>query len=527
MAKAIKVVDLFAGPGGLGEGFSAFKDDATGETPFRICMSAEMESTAHRTLRLRAFYRLALSTGKVPDSYYDYIAGEADEPYDDDTESLWDQAAEEARCLELGSEEGDRLIDERLPNLVSPNEDWVLIGGPPCQAYSLAGRVRNKGISDYTPEEDKRHFLYRDYLRIIAEHRPAAFVMENVKGILSSKVGGELIFRHILEDLREPVKAVDAVSDRDGLRYSLYSMSTGKCFDGESKLDDFDPRQFVVRSEDYGVPQKRHRVFVVGIRSDIRVAPGKLKLHDNLINCEDVIGDLPELRSRLSKSEDSYDAWHDAVQREGQELLATIGNGDLSNLSATIEAALQQLQGRNEPLKAAVVDENGIAPYGADYDQHMPEHLKNWYRDDRLHFIPNQETRGHITSDLGRYLFCASYGRALRSSPKSSNFPKRLAPDHENWRSGHFADRFRVQLARQPSSTVTSHISKDGHYFIHYDPSQCRSLTVREAARLQTFPDNYFFAGGRTQQYVQVGNAVPPYLARQIAAAVWRCFLKR
>jgi DNA (cytosine-5)-methyltransferase 1 len=125
-----------------------------------------------------------------------------------------------------------------------------------------------------------------------------------------------------------------------------------------------------------------------------------------------------------------------------------------------------------------------------------------------------------MVSDLGRYLFAAVFGDVRGYSPKAGDFPPALSPDHRNWHSGVFNDRFRVQLFDEASTTVTSHISKDGHYFIHPDPVQCRSLTVREAARLQTFPDDYLFLGNRTQQYVQVGNAVPPFLARQIAALI-------
>ncbi len=156
----------------------------------------------------------------------------------------------------------------------------------------------------------------------------------------------------------------------------------------------------------------------------------------------------------------------------------------------------------------------------ADVPASCPNDLKHWLYDKKLNRFPNNEnTRAHA-GDLGRYFYAALYGKVMGVSPKAKNFPSNLAPAHANWKSGKFADRFRVQLWKCPATTVTSHISKDGHYFIHPDPAQCRSLTVREAARLQTFPDNYFFKGNRTQQFVQVGNAVPPFLARKIAVAL-------
>ena len=134
-----------------------------------------------------------------------------------------------------------------------------------------------------------------------------------------------------------------------------------------------------------------------------------------------------------------------------------------------------------------------------------------------------------MESDLWRYFFLACYAAVHKRSPKLASFPSTLLPNHTNVKNNGadefiFKDRFRVQVKGQPAATVTCHIAKDGHYFIHPDPLQCRSLTVREAARLQTFPDNYFFAGPTTAQYQQVGNAVPPLLANQIARIVYGLF---
>lgn len=503
MFEPIRIVDLFSGPGGLSEGFATCKNK-DGQNAFTIGISVEKEKAAHRTLRLRAFLR---AFSEFPPEYYRWLRDGGDEPnWKDLYPEEWRIASEEAICAELGTAETTKRLSNAIERISgAANGRTVLIGGPPCQAYSLVGRARNSGKKDYVPAKDQRHFLYKEYCRVLDEFSPAVFVMENVKGILSSTVEGLAIFGQVRADL-----------ESSGQGYKLYALSGN---------DDIEliPRQFLVQAEDFGVPQARHRVIIVGVRRDIasrlpqRFSPTLTK-SDRTVTVADMLLTMPAIRSGLSRN-DSATMWRDAMESAIKDVKdsAAVYPGDNKSIFVAavdeVEARLtsNSLQNRSssvrEPLPATI-----------------PFELRNFLDDPRLSTLHGHETRGHMASDLGRYLFAACYAHAEGSSPKATKFPSKIAPDHANWTSGKFEDRFRVQRWNHPSSTVTSHISKDGHYFIHADPLQCRSLTVREAARLQTFPDNYVFLGNRTEQYVQVGNAVPPFLALQIAEAVLPIF---
>lgn len=523
MNASVQIIDLFAGPGGLGEGFSAYLNDA-GQPSFKIGLSVEMEATAHRTLQLRAFYR-QFPVGGAPSAYYDFLAGKlGPDPssvlFEDTRYRKEAQAAQrEAQRLTLGRNH-KKINDAIQVALGSRHEDeWILIGGPPCQAYSVVGRSRNRGIKGYRLEDDKRSNLYREYLKIINRFEPAIFVMENVKGLLSAKHNGNSIFEKICVDLERPGNAVRS-GGKSKCLYSIFSFTTSSADD-----DFFDhqlrPADYVIRSEHYGVPQARHRVILLGIRSDILKArkPGTLVSSASPL-LHDVISDLPRLRSGLSKKPDSRQAWVETIRRGSPDVIRAVRNAKMREVAARMEAAVESL-GATDLSRGTMWSVDPTAPV----TKGLEKSLRNWYADPSgWAGICNHESRGHIESDLLRYLFCASFSDSAlgtkRRTPKAHEFPHLLAPAHANWKSGAFSDRFRVQVADMPAKTITSHISKDGHYFIHYDPTQCRSLTVREAARIQTFPDNYFFVGTRTQQYVQVGNAVPPYLARQLAGIV-------
>lgn len=522
------VIDLFAGPGGLGEGFSR-----SSQAHFEIAVSIEKDPMASLTLRLRAVHR-ALQRMKLDgrtwrlwdetlektpwNELFDRLASSGNEHI----LAACEHAQREVWNFELGplnraqvSSEIRKRLSPYLQEGGKLPDNLVLIGGPPCQAYSHVGRARNRGNTEYRPEHDHRHFLYLEYLHVINEFRPAVFVMENVKGILSSKVSERQIFYSIMSDLRRPGRSEATDS---GPEYVLVSLSRGATKDSPAP----EPEDFIVEAERYGVPQARHRVIVCGIRRDVfdRIRRAPALAQQTATSVGDVLADLPELRPMLSRRGNGM-TWSEVfelpmLEQAIQELSIDPEDKVRMEVASLMSKMSARLQVRADPGIGSERKRHRFTSMGR---------LEKWFRDRVPEVLSNHESKAHMPSDLLRYFFVATYGAVAKASPRLNDFPRVLLPEHknvdrENLGATIFKDRFRVQLETGPSMTVTSHMSKDGHAFIHYDPLQCRSLTVREAARLQTFPDSYVFLGNKTSQYTQVGNAVPPYLAMQIADTV-------
>lgn len=507
----VPIIDLFAGPGGLGEGFTSVVDEKRNRL-FKIALSIECDKYAHQTLTLRSFLR-QFKKNELPDEYYDFIKGKTtiEELYNKYPKQASD-ARNEAWLTTLGKT-SSKEIDSRIEKSLNKRKNWILIGGPPCQAYSNAGRSRVGGIS----EKDHRVYLYKEYLRIIAQHHPTVFVMENVQGLLSAKINEEKVFDWMLRDLRDPASVFPSTNSP---KYKIYSLAE------ETITKDSD---YLLKAENYGIPQKRHRVILLGVREDISTKPGILQKQKIITSLHDVIGKLPALRSRINR-EFLYS--ENVLTKEGK----TKKRRYYKNLTDSyesweklIEKFRKQIQRKWNENISEIIHPYG---FGKDYlkatntisEKHP---LRTWFIDHKQDGIVHHISRSHLTQDLKRYLFAALFTKKNKKFPKLKDykdFDAELLPDHDNADSGKFVDRFRVQLPGDPANTVTCHISKDGHSFIHYDIKQCRSLTVREAARIQTFPDNYYFCGPRTQQFHQVGNAVPPLLAYKIAIIISKFF---
>lgn len=506
----IPIIDLFAGPGGLGEGFSQLEDK---KIRFKIALSVEMDRAAHSTLLLRAFYRRFDSP---PKEYYQYLNGEITR------EELFDlypnessDAANEAWLHELKMSDLDE-VKTRAKKALSgfDTKEFVMIGGPPCQAYSIAGRARMQSTRENF-DDDPRHYLYRHYLRLVAHLKPACFVMENVKGLTSAKVHGNPIFPQIMKELETPgkiVKELDGLDRRPSIaEYHIYSLVKPEQEETQPPLK---PSDYVIYAEDYGIPQRRHRVILLGVRKDVDPKlPTRLKTAKEKTSVSDVLDSLPSLRSHVTKRENTPEEWN-------QVMIEGLSKGEFDGVDHKTLAMIRKVV----KMGHRQLDTGNIRYLKQTSSSGK---LNNWYRKNcrSLKVVLNHESKGHMESDIWRYLFASCFAEIHGRPPHLGDYPDNLLPNHnnvdsKNKKNAKFIDRFKVQMADIPATTVMSHISKDGHYYIHHDPSQCRAWTVREAARIQTFPDNYLFEGNRTEQYHQVGNAVPPRLAWQIANVV-------
>jgi len=490
----IKYIDLFCGAGGLGEGFK--------QAGYKSAFHIDSDKWAINTIRLREVYYQLKSQGKL-DIYYNTIKTSNDPLSPElfyETNSIdMNAIILKTSTLTIDDNTVKELIN-RLHTNHNSNSTSVIIGGPPCQAYSLAKRSRmskplvglkgtklkqakaehEERVEQYL--SDERHALFEHYLEIIYNLKPAAFVYENVPGILTAqKKSGEKSTTKIInlfnEDLNKRAGGYEFISIDSPTQMKI-SLAV------DDKTRDF--KDFIVDASDYGIPQKRKRFILIGIRKDLSNKKGtnyqkifesavsKYKVSEK-VRVKDAILDLPRIQSG-----------------EGKDYF---------------------LKRKYGTIRSDYSDQIACPDLGG---------------------VMNHFARKHMPKDLERYHFFADYAKNTGKNatlhdlvknnknllPKHKSAQDVLADEPEKKQSARYIDRFKVQLKEKPASTITAHIAKDGHAYIHPSVKQNRSLTVREAARLQSFPDDYAFCGPRTEQFRQVGNAVPVLLARVIATGI-------
>ena len=477
----IPVVDLFAGAGGLTEGFASLVD-ADGLPVFQPVMSVEKDPDACETLRLRAFLsRIADTEPGLPWEYEQFLR-DRDPRALDCLKKRFPIAWAGARCEVVEAELGDAdpvLIEMARMRVeaASPSGVWVLAGGPPCQAYSTAGRSRRKHDPSYAG--DPRLRLYKSFMKFVHMLRPPVVVFENVVGILSAKVDGESVFAQIVRDFMWAGYSVRSVVDP--------CPATS--------------RDYIVESEKFGIPQARHRVILLAVRRGRGLHTGVLRERET-VTVRDALVGLPKLHGVVSYPHGTCLPRFEEWKKLAPEPIAKIVRDAMIAPYAILSEASEIVRGQGK--------------------------LSGWYRGK---LGGSKALEGHAARtvrmvDIERYTFCAAFAQVKGRSPRLEEMPRCLWPNHANLDDvdgdsrPSFNDRYYVQAWGKPSSTVTAHIAKSGHHFIHPDPLQRRSLTLREAARLQTFPDDFAFMGTKTAQFRQIGNAVPPLLAQQIAQIV-------
>ena len=398
------IIDLFAGAGGLSEGFV--------QAGFMPIAHVEMDKDACNTLRTRSCYHYLRSKGQL-DIYYKYLKEEITR------EILYASVPKEIVNSIINVEISDDTIENTFNNikeLANGRQVDLIIGGPPCQAYSLLGRHRKE------MEDDPRTLLYLQYGKFLKEFTPKGFVFENVPGLLSAKKGEH--FQNLQTYF-------------DELGYNVhYKM-----------LD----------AADYGVLQNRKRIILVGWKkeNDLGYPDIVTFQHNALIN--DILIDLPNLKS-----------------------------GEIKKYS----------------------------PYKKPSNSYL---LESGIRLEGENFVTQNISRPVNDNDAAIYSYAIRLWNEKHIRLKYTGLPKEYRTQ-KNEKS--FLDRFKVVDGNGKAHTLVAHLAKDGHYYIHPSLDACRSISVREAARMQSFPDNFYFEGSRSAMFKQIGNAVPPLMAKSIAESI-------
>jgi DNA (cytosine-5)-methyltransferase 1 len=407
LPRRLGYIDLFAGAGGLSEGFR--------RAGFVPIAHVEIDQSAAMTLKTRAAYQYLLD--KDRESVYEaYLKGEM--PREVFYRKVPNWVTESVTNLEISKKNLPTIFRNIRKSLRHSRLEGVdlIVGGPPCQAYSIAGRSANQ--SKEKKKEDDRSFLYKLYGRFLSKYRPKMFVFENVPGLISAN-GGKY-YRNLKKYFRR-------------IGYSI----------GETTLD----------AADFGVVQTRRRIIIVGWQKDYDLEVIDFKKMRNPWTVKDVLEDLPAAKPGTSERMVAY-------RRPKNYYLSKFG-------------------------------------------------IRNGKR-----FVTQHHVRPHNQEDLRIYrmaIFSTNAGKRFLNShvPEEQRTQKNVTA---------FLDRFKVINHTKRSHTILAHIAKDGHYYIYPYAKQLRSISIREAARIQSFPDDYFFEGSRSAAFRQIGNAVPPLMAEKIAA---------
>lgn len=417
MTKKLNYIDLFAGAGGLSEGFI--------RAGFNPIAHVEKDQAACFSLQTRVAYHYLKENGELH-IYHSYLRGEIRR------EELYGKVPGEllSSVINLPIGEANEQIHRAIQIHMNSHEVDVIIGGPPCQAYSLVGRAR----SENGMMGDPRNYLYVQYGKYLDKYQPKLFVFENVLGLKSAKGG---LYLNNMEKLFR----------KKGYRMHLFTLEANR----------------------FGVLQKRKRVIIIGWKDDFVPTVSNLEdinySTDNVVNS--IFEDLPFLNA--GEGTDKFQTYTKKCNRYLSDKLIR----------------------------------NGIS------------------------ILTQHVARPHTKQDKEIYRIAVKKWTSENIRLDYNDLPERLKT-HANRHS--FTDRFKVVASDLRScQTVVAHIAKDGHYYIHPDLEQNRSITVREAARLQSFPDDYYFEGqkqgfSRTAAFTQIGNAVPPVMAHILAEVIRNIF---